>query len=82
MDLSFVFPCLNEEESLQFCIDELKASLDTLDIDYEIILSDNGSEDRSIEIAESSGLRVVRIDEKGYGLSASGGRTGSTTVSP
>ena len=67
MKLSFVFPCLNEAESLQFCIDELKSSLDTLSVDYEIILSDNGSKDKSIEIAEKNALRIVHASEMGYG---------------
>ena len=73
MDLSFVFPCLNEEESLKFCIDELKASLDNHDLNYEIVLADNGSNDGSIKIAEENGLRVIHVDEKGYGSALKSG---------
>ena len=66
-DLSFVFPCLNEEETMEYCILELKNALEQTDINYEIIVSDNGSTDRSIEIAKTLGARVVYADKRGYG---------------
>lgn len=73
MDLSFVFPCLNEEETLAHCIDELKRSLDAAGIAYEIIVVDNGSQDRSAEIAQECGARVVNESCKGYGAALSSG---------
>ncbi len=66
-DLSFVFPCLNEEETMEYCILELKNALEQTDINYEIIVSDNGSTDRSVEIAKTLGARVVYADKRGYG---------------
>ena len=42
--ISFVFPCLNEEETLKRCIDELKNTLnERKDILYEIIVADNSN---------------------------------------
>jgi glycosyltransferase involved in cell wall biosynthesis len=32
-----------------------------------VIVADNGSTDRSVEIATSFGARVVHVEEKGYG---------------
>ena len=67
LDLSFVFPCLNEEETMEYCISELKSALNQTGINYEIIVSDNGSTDRSVQIAEGLGARVVHAEKKGYG---------------
>ncbi len=71
--LTFVFPCLNEEATLEGCITELKTSLDQGDYAYEIVVADNGSTDRSAEIATSMGARVVPVKEKGYGAALRGG---------
>ena len=66
-DLSFVFPCLNEEETMAVCLQELKDVLKETDINYEIVVSDNGSSDKSVEIARAHGARVVVAKQKGYG---------------
>lgn len=66
-DVSFVFPCLNEEQTIVACITELKDVLAKVNFSYEIIVSDNGSVDRSIELAREAGARVVHAPKKGYG---------------
>ena len=74
MDVSFIFPCLDEEETLAHCINEVKKSLDQdKTLEYEIIVADNGSTDNSVNIAESSGARVVNVSERGYGAAITGG---------
>ena len=73
MDLSFVFPCLNEEETLASCINELKNSLAETTLTYEIIVADNGSTDSSKEIAIQCGARLVYVSQKGYGAALRGG---------
>lgn len=50
VDLSFVIPCLNEEETIGGVIDEINNALDGSGIKYEIIVSDNGSTDKSKDI--------------------------------
>ncbi len=72
-DLSFVFPCLNEERTLETCIRQVQDSLSTGDIRYEIIVADNGSTDSSRAIAERLGCRVVPVKERGYGAALRGG---------
>jgi glycosyltransferase involved in cell wall biosynthesis len=67
VEVSVVMPCLNEEESLGYCIKEATKSLDSMGINYEIVVSDNGSTDRSVEIAESLGARVAHQPIRGYG---------------
>lgn len=67
IDLSFVFPCLNEEETMALCITELQNVLKKAPFTYEIIVSDNGSEDNSVNIAKKMGARVVSTPKRGYG---------------
>lgn len=78
MDLSFVFPCLNEERTLAICIEKVKASLDGAGICYEIIVADNGSTDSSREIADHQGTRLVPVATKGYGAALRGGIAAAT----
>jgi len=74
MKLTFVFPCLNEEKTLAGCIRQVQASLDRAgDLEYEVVVADNGSTDRSAEIAQSLGARVVPVPQRGYGAALQGG---------
>jgi glycosyltransferase involved in cell wall biosynthesis len=73
MDFSFIFPCLNEEETVGQCINALKYSLKDASLAYEIIVADNGSSDKSAEIAGALGAVVVSVSEKGYGAAIKGG---------
>lgn len=66
-EFSFILPALNEEQSIKFCIDEIKKSIKKYNLDAEILVSDNGSTDNTIKIAKDSGARVVNCDTKGYG---------------
>ena len=45
LELSIVIPCLNEEDTVGFCIDKAFSNLKKLKITGEVILSDNGSSD-------------------------------------
>lgn len=73
LELTILMPCLNEELTLGTCIKKAKKSLEENNIRGEIVIGDNGSTDRSIEIAESLGARVVHVPEKGYGSALIGG---------
>ena len=64
--LSVVMPTLNEEEGIRECIEQVKAGLETLQLPGEIVVSDD-STDRTPEIAEEMGARVITPDGKGYG---------------
>lgn len=69
LSISFVLPCLNEEATLPYVLAKIvKVCQEALSgYPTEIILSDNGSTDRSREIAQSFGVRVVNCPIKGYG---------------
>lgn len=66
-EISVVIPCLNEALSIADCIDTAISAFRTLGIDGEVVVSDNGSTDGSIEIAKQHGARVVHTPVKGYG---------------
>lgn len=67
IDISVVMPCLNEEEAVGICIRKAKKAFEDLDITGEVLIVDNGSTDRSVEIAQREGARVVFEPEQGYG---------------
>lgn len=71
VDVSIVMPCLNEADSLEFCIANAREAIGTLKARFgygaEIVIADNGSSDGSQSIAARLGARVVHVEEKGYG---------------
>lgn len=75
MDLTFVFPCLNEEQTLAECIRAVRNSLDGAgeEFDYELIVADNGSSDRSPQIASELGARIIPVKRRGYGAALKSG---------
>ena len=66
-EVSVVLPCLNEEESIAFCINMIKTSFGRYGIKGEIIVVDNDSTDNSLAIAKANGAKVVVEKERGYG---------------
>jgi glycosyltransferase involved in cell wall biosynthesis len=66
-EVSVLMPCLNEQDTLQSCIDEAKQAIKAAGVSGEIVIADNGSTDDSVQIAEANGARVVHVRRKGYG---------------
>jgi hypothetical protein len=73
IEVSVVIPCLNEQDTLERCIEKARRALRERNIASEIIVADNGSTDSSRTIAERLGTRVVLIREPGYGSALMGG---------
>src|SRR4051812_40287438 len=65
--LSVVLPCLNEEAAVGSVIDQAWQGIDSSGVEGEVIVVDNGSTDRSPQIAAEHGARVVHESRKGYG---------------
>lgn len=65
--VSVVMPCLNEERTLGRCIEAARRGITAAGISGEVIVSDNGSTDASVRVAEAAGARVVRCERRGYG---------------
>jgi glycosyltransferase involved in cell wall biosynthesis len=64
--VSIIIPCMNEEKTIGTCIKKALSTLVQEGLEGEIIVSDN-STDRSRDIAEKLGAKVVVPDSKGYG---------------
>jgi glycosyltransferase involved in cell wall biosynthesis len=56
--LSIIIPTLNEEKYLPLLLEEIKKQKSAGD--YEVIVADAGSADKTIEIAKKFGCRVIR----------------------
>ncbi len=74
MDLSIVVPIYNEEESLDALYEKITAALSGTDIDYELILVDDGSSDRSFMLLKAIAnddlrIRVIRF-RRNFGQTA------------
>jgi len=65
--VSAVIPCLNEERTLALCIAKAQATFRAMGVVAEVVIADNGSTDRSTDIARAMGARVVVEPRKGYG---------------
>lgn len=65
--VSVVMPCLNEEETIGACVEKALEGIRRTGLPGEVIVSDNGSTDRSVQIATELGARVVHQPAKGYG---------------
>jgi len=60
-------PCLNEEKTIAACIEQALKFRSTVNFPVEILIADNGSDDKSVKIAEKLGAKVIHVKEKGYG---------------
>lgn len=65
--VSIVMPCLNEEEGIGPSIENARRWLAATGTNGEVIIVDNGSTDRSMEIAEAAGASIVYESARGYG---------------
>jgi glycosyltransferase involved in cell wall biosynthesis len=65
--VSVVIPCLNEAESIAECVGAARKALDDGGYDGEVVVVDNGSTDRSGDLAADAGARVVHEPRRGYG---------------
>ena len=66
-ELTILMPCLNEEANLPDAIRSARKFLTDNQVLGEILIVDNGSTDRSAEIARSLDARVISVPERGYG---------------
>ena len=68
MSVAAIIPALNEEASLPHVIAEIPR-----DRVHEVIVVDNGSTDRTAEVARAAGAKVVREERRGYGYACAAG---------
>jgi glycosyltransferase involved in cell wall biosynthesis len=62
-----IIPALDEETAIGALLTAIDRSLVR-----DVIVGDNGSRDRTAEIAAQKGARVVRVEQRGYGAACAG----------
>ena len=62
MPVSIVIPALNEEQYLPGLLQSIERQLAGRGVEYEVLVADNGSVDRTRSIAEDQGARVIFCD--------------------
>jgi glycosyltransferase involved in cell wall biosynthesis len=72
-ELTVLMPCLNEEKTLEVCIEKIRGFFQSHKVNGEVLVADNGSTDGSVALCEMLGVRVIGVKEKGYGAALMGG---------
>ena len=67
IELTILMPCLNEAETIAICIEKAKRYLREHHIEGEVLISDNGSTDNSVSLAQKHGALVAHAPKRGYG---------------
>lgn len=67
LDVSVVMPCLDEEGAVGACVRDALGWMRESGRSGEVIVVDNGSSDRSAEMAAEAGARVILELQRGYG---------------
>ena len=70
LSLSVVVPAFNEEGAILHTIEDIRREMDATGVPYEIIVIDDGSEDRTLDIARQTGV-VVDTNQVNTGYGAS-----------
>jgi dolichol-phosphate hexosyltransferase len=70
--ITVISPCLNEEQGIEQVLRAMPQFVD------EVIVVDNGSTDKTSEVARAYGARVIREDVRGYGRSYKTGFSSAT----
>ena len=66
--ISVVIPVYNEEEAIGKVIDDIKTTMDTTQYEYEIIVVDDSSTDKTAEIVMKKDVKLIQhIENKGVG---------------
>lgn len=76
--LSIVIPCYNEEKTLEAIVDRVLAA-DRCGLDLEIVIVDDGSRDRSVEVMKELAAKHPEISTQFHGINQGKGaalRTG------
>ena len=60
--LSFIIPAYNEEALIEATVKQLQVAAEAVGRDYEIIVANDASIDRTAQVAKAAGARVVTVE--------------------
>ncbi|MCQ5375788.1 MAG: glycosyltransferase family 2 protein [Methanomassiliicoccales archaeon] len=67
LKVSIIIPTMNEEESIGKVIEDIHEAMRNTEYQYEILVVDTNSQDRTREIAAEKGAIVIDEPRRGYG---------------
>ncbi|HYL78688.1 MAG TPA: glycosyltransferase family 2 protein [Bryobacteraceae bacterium] len=70
--ITVIIPCLNEEQGIELVLKRMPEFVD------QVIVVDNGSTDRTSDVARTFGAEVIREEVRGYGRSYKRGFAAAT----
>jgi glycosyltransferase involved in cell wall biosynthesis len=71
--ITVIIPCLNEEQGIEGVMKRMPEFVD------EVIVVDNGSTDRTADVAKGFGAKVIQEDARGYGRAYKTGFAAATS---
>jgi glycosyltransferase involved in cell wall biosynthesis len=66
-ELTILIPALNEEFTIERLINETKKAMGKTNINYCILVSDNNSQDRTLDIISNKNVLINKCKKRGYG---------------
>jgi glycosyltransferase involved in cell wall biosynthesis len=73
-NISIVIPAFNEEGAITDAIHEIQEIMDQSSHEYEIIVVDDGSADKTADLARGEGVKLIELPEnQGYGAALKAG---------
>ena len=73
LSITVIIPCLNEEQGIERVLSRMPGFVD------QVIVVDNGSTDRTPEVARGFGAQVIREEVRGYGRAYKSGFAKATS---
>ena len=73
LSITVIIPCLNEEQGIEKVLRRMPEFVD------QVIVVDNGSTDRTPDVARSFGAQVIREETRGYGRAYKAGFTAASS---
>lgn len=62
LDLLIVVPAFNEQHFIEGCLSSISTCLKSCSLAYEVVVVDNGSNDRTGDVARAAGAKVIRTE--------------------
>ena len=76
--LSFIIPAYNEEALIEATVKQLQVAAEAVGRDYEIIVANDASTDRTAQVAKAAGARIVTVENRQIAATRNAGAASAT----